>query len=91
MLNDSASVREETPHADNSNQNNAFQVNRCLAVAYSERAESLISDRSIDARVRAVIRYAFETSDPCLPELIRRADAGEPIIIETIASSIFAA
>jgi len=84
-------VREETPHADDSNQNNAFQVNRCIAVAYSERAESLISDRSIDARVRAVIRYALETSDPCLPEVIRRADAGEPIIVETIVSNIFAA
>ena len=91
MLNDSALEREETPHADNSNQNKAFQVNRCIAIAYSDRAESLISDRSIDARVRTLIRYALETSDPCLPELIRRADAGEPIIVETIASSIFTA
>ena len=91
MLNDSALEREETPHTTNSNQNKAFEINRCIAVAYSRRAESVINDRSIDARVRAIIRYALETSDPCLPELIRRADAGEPIIIDTIASTIFAA
>ena len=83
MLNHNSAVeREETPHATNSNQNehNTPGFNRCIAVAYSRRAESVINDRSIDAQSRAVIRYAFETSDPWLAELLRRVDAGESLI-----------
>ena len=45
------------------------------------RAQSLINDRTIDASERVFIRYALETNDgPGLAELVRRADAGEPII-----------
>ena len=81
MLNlNSAIEREENPHAtqnNNSTQNNA--ANRCIAVAYSRRAESVINDRSIDPQSRAVIRYALETSDPWLVELLRRVDAGESL------------
>ena len=29
---------------------------------------------------RAIIRYAMETHDPWLARLVRRADAGEPIV-----------
>ena len=76
MLNHSSAVeREENPH---STQNNA--ANRCIAVAYSRRAESVINDRSIDSQSRAVIRYALETSDPWLAELLRRVDAGESLV-----------
>jgi len=77
MLNDSAFEGEETPHTINPTQNDTIQVNRCIAVGLRHRAESLINDRSIDARTRAVIRYALETRDPWLAELVRRADAGE--------------
>lgn len=81
MLNyNSAIEREEIPHATNSNQNNTLKVNRCIAVAYRRRAESVINDRSVDAQSRAVIRYALETSDPWLAELLRRVDAGESIM-----------
>lgn len=82
----SAVEREETPHATNSNQNNnstqnnTLGFNRCIAVAYRRRAESVIKDWSIDPQSRAVIRYAVETSDPWLAELLRRVDAGESLV-----------
>jgi hypothetical protein len=42
--------------------------------------QSLINDRTIDASDRTWLRYALEINDPALSELVRRADAGEPII-----------
>ena len=39
-----------------------------------------MNDRSIDPQSRAIIRYALETHDPWLAELVRRADAGEAIV-----------
>jgi hypothetical protein len=75
MINDnSAQLREETPHATNST------TNKPISAAIKRRAQSLIRDRTIDASERAIIRYALEISDPCLPELVRRADAGESFI-----------
>ena len=64
----------------NQNQTNTAGFNRCIAVAYSRRAESVINDPSIDAQARAMIRYALETSDPWLAELLRRVDAGESLV-----------
>ena len=64
----------------NLNPKNTDQFNRCIAVAYRRRAESVINDRSIDAQSRALIRYALETSDPWLAELLRRVDAGESLV-----------
>ena len=75
----SAAEREETPHTINSTQNDTPKVNRCIAVALRRRAESVINNRSIDPQTRNVIRYALETSDPWLAELVRRADAGESL------------
>lgn len=40
----------------------------------------MINDRAIDPRWRALIRYALETNDPALADLVRRADARETII-----------
>ena len=79
MLNDnSAQLREEIPHATNSITNNP------ISDAVRRRAQSLISDRTIDAGDRAFIRYALATNDaPGLSELVRRVDAGEPIIDES--------
>ena len=48
--------------------------------AYRRRAESVVKDRSIDAQSRVLIRYALETNDPWLPELVRRVDAGESVL-----------
>src|SRR4029450_8055111 len=63
------------PHATNSITNNS------ISDAVRRRAQSLINDRTIDASDRAFIRYALATNDvPGLAELVRRTDAGEPVI-----------
>jgi hypothetical protein len=72
----SAPERQATPHATNST--------NTISDAIKRRAQSLINDRTIDAGDRAFIRYALATDDaPGLSELVRRADAGEPIIDES--------
>ena len=71
----SAPERQATPHAINST------TNQTISDAVKRRAQSLINDRTIDANGRAWLRYALETNDESgLAELVRRADAGEPII-----------
>ena len=71
----SAQACAETPHATNSITDNT------ISEAVRRRAHSLINDRTIDANERVWIRYALETNDAAgLSELVRRADAGEPII-----------
>jgi hypothetical protein len=71
----SANVRE-TPHVNQTSRTNTI-IN-----AVKESAQAVINDRSIDAQSRALIRYALETNDPLLPELVRRADAGETLLDE---------
>ena len=39
-----------------------------------------MNDKSIDAQSRTVIRYALETNDPWLAELVRRAEKGEAVV-----------
>ena len=71
----SAPARAETPHATNST------TNQTINDAVRRRAHALINDRTIDASERVWIRYALEANDAAgLSELVRRADAGEPII-----------
>jgi hypothetical protein len=48
--------------------------------ALKQRAQAVLNDRSIDAQSRAIIRYALETNDPWLAELVRRAEVGETIV-----------
>lgn len=75
MHSSSAPERGATPHATNSTTNNT------ISDAVRRRAHALINDRIIDANERVWIRYALETDDAAgLTELVRRADAGEPII-----------
>jgi hypothetical protein len=50
-----------------------------ISSALRRRAQSLIKDKSIDTRSRAIIRYGLAANDPFLSELVRRVDAGEPI------------
>lgn len=69
----SATVREETPHLTETTST------RNISDALKRRAQSVINDRSIDPESRALVRYAFEINDPCLAELVRRADAGDSI------------
>ena len=71
----SAPERGATPHATNSTTNNTIND------AVRRRAHALINDRTIDASERVWIRYALKTNDASgLAELVRRADAGEPIV-----------
>ena len=72
----SASAQEETPHETES-------IEITISDALRRRAESVIYDRSIDPQWHSIIRYALEISDPLLPDLVRRADAGEKIIETT--------
>src|ERR1044071_6401033 len=69
----SATVRE-TPHVNQTSRTNTI-IN-----ALKQRAQAVLNDRSIDAESRAIIRYALETNDPWLAELVRRADEGETVI-----------
>ena len=69
----SATTREETPHPSQTKRNS-------ISEGIRRRAETVVSDRTIDAQSRAVIRYALEINDPWLAELIRRVDAGESIV-----------
>lgn len=70
----SATVREHTPHTN--------QTTRTATVinALKRRAQAVLNDQSIDPQSRAVIRYALQTHDSWLAELVRRADSGEAIV-----------
>jgi hypothetical protein len=71
----SAPERDTTPHATNST------TNKTISDAVRRRAHALINDSTFNASERVWIRYALETNDTAgLSELVRRADAGEPII-----------
>ena len=66
MANDSsATVRSETPH---------------LSAETKRRAQSLITDKALDAGTRNVLRYGLEIDDPSLADLVRRIEGGETII-----------
>ena len=69
----SATVREEKPHETETTQ-------ITISDALRRRAQAVINDSSIDPQWRPIIRYALEINDPCLADLVRRADAGETII-----------
>jgi len=72
--NTSASVRVETPHGNQTTRTNTIMN------ALKRRARAVLNDTSIDPQSRAIIRYALETNDPWLAELVRRADAGENVV-----------
>ena len=69
----SATVRE-IPHVNQTSRTNT------IVDALKRRAQSVLNDRSIDPQSRAIIRYALETNDPWLADLVRHADAGETVI-----------
>lgn len=51
-----------------------------ISDALRRRAQAVIDDVWIDPQWRSIIRYALETSDPFLADLVRRADAREVIV-----------
>ena len=76
MANHGSATVRETPHV-----NKTFRTNTVVN-ALKQRAQAVLNDRSIDPQSRAIIRYALETNDPWLAELVRRADAGETVVDE---------
>ena len=62
-----------TPHANRISRTNTIMN------ALKQRAQEVLNDKSINPQSRAIIRYAMEIDDPGLAELVRRAEAGEPI------------
>ena len=73
----SATARRETSHANRTTRTNTVMN------ALTQRAQSLLNDKSIDAQSRAILRHALKTNDPWLAEMVRRADAGETIVETT--------
>lgn len=73
----SATLRRETSHANRTTRTNTI-IN-----ALTQRAQSLLNDKSIDEQSRAILRHALETNDPWLAEMVRRTDAGETIVDTT--------
>jgi len=78
----SATARSEAPHATETDST------KTISDALKRRARSVINDRSIDPESRALVRYALEINDPCLADLVRRADAGETIVAALERSEI---
>lgn len=66
----SAIALGETPHVTET-------TTITISEALKRRAQAVINDRSIDPQWRNLVRYALETNDPWLAELVRRSDAGE--------------
>src|ERR1044072_4257960 len=72
----SRSALEETPH-----ETETIQIT--ISDALRRRAQAVRNGSSIDPQWRNIVRYALEINDPLLPDLVRRADAGEMIIDTT--------
>ena len=75
----SATALEETPHETE-------RIQITISDALRRRAQAVIDGSSIDPQWRNIVRYALEINDPLLPDLVRRADAGEKIIDTTVFS-----
>lgn len=69
----SATALEEKPHVT---ETTAITISDALR----RRAQSVISDTSIDPQWRSIIRYALELNDPWLSDLVRRVETDENII-----------
>ena len=61
----SATRREQEPHVTQTSRTNT-NVN-----ALKRRAQAVLNDKSIDAEDQARLRYALETNDPWLAEMVR--------------------
>lgn len=69
----SATALEETSHETET-------TTIPISDALRRRAQSVINDRSTDPQWRSIVRYALETNDPWLADIVRRASTGEKII-----------
>ena len=83
----SATVRSEKPHVNRTTRTNTIMN------ALKERAQAVLNDDSIDEQSRARLRYALETNDPWLAEMVTEIpvrDEADPSRekIETLAEII---
>jgi len=69
----SATALEETPHETETTQ-------ITITDALRRRALSVINDGRTHPQWRSIVRYALETNDAWLADIVRRAGAGEKII-----------
>lgn len=69
----SATAHEETPHVLETSRTNTI-IN-----ALKQRVLATLSDESLDAQSRAILRHALENNDPWLARLVRQADTGESV------------
>ena len=69
----SAIALEESPHESETTQ-------ITISDALRRRAQSVINDIRTDPKWRSIVRYALETNDPWLADIVRRAGSGEEII-----------
>jgi hypothetical protein len=67
--NSNVSATQEAPHSENSKQPNTQAI--------KQQARAILKDMSIDSESRAYIRFALETDDPWLPDLVQRVEQGE--------------
>ena len=67
----SATALEPTPHE-------TTQIT--ISDELRRRAHSVVNDSRTDPQWRNIIRYGLEINDPWLPDIVRRAGAGEKII-----------
>ena len=70
----SAIALEETPHEIEST------TTSTISDELKRHAQAVINDGATDPQWRSFIRYALETNDPWLADIVRRAEAGEKII-----------
>ena len=78
----SASVREQAPHLPQTPYGDRPTRTNTIVNALTQRAHAVLNDKSIDAQSRAIIRYALETHDPWLAQLVKRVDAGRTIHVK---------
>ena len=83
----SATARSEKPHVNRTTRTNTIMN------ALNERAQAVLNDESIDEQSRARLRYALETNDPWLAEMVTEIpvrDEADPSRekIETLAEII---
>jgi len=48
-----------------------------IDASLKRRARLLITDSSVPGQTRCLIRYALETKDPYLAQVVRRVESGE--------------
>ena len=75
----SATVREQAPHITQPSYGDRPTRTSTIVNALTQRAHGVLNDKSIDAQSRAIIRYALETHDPWLAQLVKRVDSGRTI------------